>query len=96
MRIIIQTQGASSMTRLFVHMSLAAVLSAVCAAPAAAHVTLEQKTAAVGAPYKAVFRVPHGCDGSATVRLHVHIPEGVIAVKPMVKTGWNITTMRGV
>jgi Uncharacterized protein conserved in bacteria len=71
------------------------MLSASCIAPAAAHITLEQKTAAVGAPYKAVFRVPHGCDESPTVRLRVQIPEGVISVKPMVKPGWEIATVRG-
>jgi uncharacterized protein YcnI len=76
-------------------MTLAVMLSASYVATAAAHVTLEQKTAAVGAPYKAVFKVPHGCDGSATVRLQVQIPEGVIGVKPMVKPGWKITTVRG-
>ncbi len=63
--------------------------------PAAAHVTLEQQQAPVGAPYKAVFLVPHGCRGSATVRLQVEIPEGVIAVKPMAKPEWRIDVTRG-
>lgn len=63
--------------------------------PAAAHVTLEQTPAAVGAPYKAVFTVPHGCGGSATVSLRVQIPDGVIAVKPMAKPGWKIEIARG-
>lgn len=83
------------MSRLLVCMASAAMLSVSYTTTAVAHVTLEQKTAAVGAPYKAVFRVPHGCDGSATVRLQVQIPEGVIGVKPMVKPGWKITTVRG-
>jgi uncharacterized protein YcnI len=61
---------------------------------AQAHVTLEQQESAVGSFYKAVFRVPHGCNGSATIRLHVEIPEGVIAVKPMVKPGWRIEVKR--
>lgn len=72
-----------------------AICVAACAVPASAHVTLEQREAPVGAPYKAVFRVPHGCDQSPTVRLTVRIPEGVIAVKPMMKPGWHIETMRG-
>lgn len=63
--------------------------------PASAHVTLEQGEAPVGASYKAVFRVPHGCEQSATVKLTVRIPEGIIAVKPMVKAGWEIETKRG-
>ena len=48
-----------------------------------AHITLENQQAAVGASYKAVLRVPHGCDGSATVAVHVRIPEGFLGVKPM-------------
>lgn len=60
-----------------------------------AHVTLEQLQASVGAPYKVVLRVPHGCSESATIRLTVQIPEGVIAIKPMVKSGWQIATTRG-
>jgi uncharacterized protein YcnI len=76
-------------------MSFAAMLSTIIVLPASAHVTLEQQEAPVGAPYKVVLRVPHGCDGSATVRLSVRIPEGVISVKPMVKPGWQISTTRG-
>jgi uncharacterized protein YcnI len=72
-----------------------AFLSAFFSLPAFAHITLEQSEAPVGAPYKAVFRVPHGCDGSSTTKLTVQIPEGVIAVKPMVKSGWEIETKRG-
>jgi periplasmic copper chaperone A len=74
---------------------LAAAISAVFIPPAVAHVILEQKQAPVGAPYRAVLRVPHGCGDSATVQLSVHIPEGVIAVKPMAKPGWQIDIARG-
>ncbi|GIK80226.1 MAG: hypothetical protein BroJett024_13310 [Alphaproteobacteria bacterium] len=62
---------------------------------ALAHVTLEVREAKAGTSYKAVLKVPHGCDGSPTVKLHVRIPEGVIAVKPMPKPGWQIETVRG-
>jgi periplasmic copper chaperone A len=64
-------------------------------APAVAHVTLEAQEANIGMPYKAVLRVPHGCEGSATVTLRVRIPDGVIAVKPMPKPGWMLTTNNG-
>jgi uncharacterized protein YcnI len=73
-------------------LTAAVVLSAV---PAYAHVTLEQTTSSPGSFYKAVLRVPHGCEGSATVKLTVQIPEGVISVKPMVKPGWTIEVKRG-
>ena len=70
-------------------------LAALSASPAAAHVTLENKQAAVGSYYKAVFAVPHGCAGSPTVKLRVQIPEGVIGVKPMPKPGWTVETVKG-
>ena len=60
-----------------------------------AHITLENQQAAVGASYKAVLRVPHGCEGSATVALRVRIPEGFIEVKPMPKPGWKLDVVRG-
>ena len=63
--------------------------------PAAAHITLESQEGKVGEGYKAVLRVPHGCDGAATVALRVKIPEGVIGVKPMPKPGWTLTTTTG-
>jgi len=74
------------MTRSFV---VGLLGSAVCAA-AQAHVTLETREAPAGANYKAILRVPHGCNGSPTVALRVKIPEGVVGVKPMPKPGWNI------
>jgi len=71
------------------------LIAAFAASPAAAHVSLETKQATVGAPYKAVFTVPHGCAGSPTVKIRVQIPEGVIAVKPMPKAGWNVDVVEG-
>jgi periplasmic copper chaperone A len=53
------------------------------------------REAPVGADYKAVFRVPHGCKGSATVKLSVQIPDGVVAGKPQPKPGWRIEIVKG-
>jgi len=64
-------------------------------ASALAHVTLEGHEASVGSTYKAVFRVPHGCEGQPTDVVRVRIPEGVIAVKPMPKPGWQLEKVRG-
>jgi uncharacterized protein YcnI len=75
--------------------ALAAAAIAALASPAAAHVTLENREATIGAPYKAVFVVPHGCAGSPTIKLRVQIPEGVIAEAPAPKAGWNIETVKG-
>jgi uncharacterized protein YcnI len=62
---------------------------------AAAHVTLETSKAPANGSYKAVLRVPHGCDGKPTIALRVQIPEGVIAVKPMPKPGWQLAVVKG-
>jgi uncharacterized protein YcnI len=67
----------------------------LAASPACAHVGLETKQATIGASYKAVFTVPHGCAGSPTVKIRVQIPEGVIAAKPMPKAGWNVEAISG-
>jgi uncharacterized protein YcnI len=74
-----------------------AVLTAalLAASPAGAHVFLEGKQAAVGADFKAVFVVPHGCSGSPTVKLRVQIPEGVIAAEAKPVAGWNVETVKG-
>jgi uncharacterized protein YcnI len=64
-------------------------------ATASAHVTLETKEARIGSSYKAVLKVPHGCDGAATVTLAVQIPDGVIEVKPMPKPGWTLRKEMG-
>ncbi|MFB9267918.1 YcnI family protein [Bradyrhizobium erythrophlei] len=70
-------------------------VAALAFSPASAHVTVENKQAAVGTYYKAVFAVPHGCAGSPTIKVRVQIPEGVIGVKPMPKPGWNVDTVTG-
>jgi uncharacterized protein YcnI len=75
--------------------ALAGLVAMLAASSASAHVFLETKQAPVGASYKAVFAVPHGCKGSPTVKIRVQIPEGVIAVKPMPKAGWSIDVVEG-
>jgi uncharacterized protein YcnI len=74
---------------------LLAAAGALFATTAFAHVTLETREAKIGSGYKAVFRVPHGCAGSATVKLRVQIPAGYIGVKPMPKAGWKLDIVKG-
>ena len=73
----------------------ACTLVLVSAGAAMAHATLEPGDAVVGASYKAVFRVPHGCDGKPTNTVRVQIPEGVITAKPMPKAGWTLEKVTG-
>src|ERR1700683_1846616 len=70
-------------------------LAMLAPSSASAHITLENRQATIGSSYKAVFAVPHGCAGSATVKIRVQIPEGVIAAKPMPKAGWNVELIKG-
>ncbi|MCJ9669955.1 MULTISPECIES: YcnI family protein [unclassified Neorhizobium] len=62
---------------------------------ALAHVTLEGKDAPVGSTYKAVLRVPHGCEGKPTNTVRVQIPEGFYGVKPQPKAGWTLDKVKG-
>ena len=69
---------------------LSGAIAFVAAFRRSAHVTLEPREAPVAAAYKGVMRVPHGCEGAATISLRVRIPDGVIGVKPMPKPGWEL------
>lgn len=71
-----------------------ALAASLTATQALAHATLETAEAPAGSTYKAVLRIPHGCDGKPTTSVRVRIPEGVIAVKPMPKAGWTLTTAK--
>ncbi|HEU4986646.1 MAG TPA: DUF1775 domain-containing protein [Rhizobiaceae bacterium] len=72
----------------------ASALAALAALPASAHATLEKAEASAGS-YKAVLRIPHGCDGQATNQVRLEIPEGYIGVKPMPKPGWTVEIEKG-
>ena len=67
------------------------LLYAFCIDGAFAHITLEQKSAEAGSEYTAVFRVPHGCDGSATTGITVFLPIGIDDARPVVKEGWSLS-----
>jgi len=64
------------------------------AGAAQAHVTLEQGEAQAGSSYKAVLRVGHGCEGSATTRITVSLPAGFLGGKPVPKAGWTLEARR--
>jgi uncharacterized protein YcnI len=83
------------MTRLHRPATLAAAFACLAATGASAHVTLETGQAPADSTYKAVLRVGHGCEGKPTTAIRVRIPEGMIAVKPMPKPGWQLATKTG-
>jgi uncharacterized protein YcnI len=74
--------------------ALAAVIAGTLPAPLSAHVTLDTAQAVANSYVRIAVRVPHGCGNAATTGLRVQIPDGVTAVKPMLKPGWTITLDR--
>ena len=48
-----------------------------------------------GKTAKIVLRVPHGCDGQATLTVAIELPEGLYAAKPMPKADWTLATETG-
>jgi periplasmic copper chaperone A len=83
------------MSRFYDRSMLAALAATLLLSPASAHITLKDKEAAIGTTYEAVFAVPHGCAGSATIKVRVQIPEGVIARQPEAKPDWKVETVTG-
>lgn len=67
----------------------------VSADMASAHSSLEQSEAVAGSRYKAIIRIPHGCDGKATTAVKVELPEGFISAQPQAKADWKIETAKG-
>jgi len=83
------------MRRILFPFAAACALSAASIVTAQAHATLEKSASAPGA-YKAVLRIPHGCDGGqATHTVRLEIPEGFIGAKPMPKAGWQLAVEKG-
>jgi hypothetical protein len=83
------------MLNLLLRAAAAATLLASLASPAFAHITLETSEAPIGSGYKAVLRVPHGCDGAATTGITIKLPEGFVSAKPMPKPGWTLDITSG-
>jgi uncharacterized protein YcnI len=66
----------------------------VAGTAAFAHVTLESREAPADSYAKLTFSVPHGCDGSPTVRIRVRVADGVTGVKPQPKPGWQVAIVK--
>ena len=80
------------MTRIARTALLAAIIAVpTFSDPATAHVTLDTKEAPALGYVRLAIRVPHGCDGAATIALRMQVPPGVTAVKAQPKPGWTLT-----
>lgn len=69
---------------------IAAGAVAVAGAPASAHVDVTPSTTVAGEYAVLSFAVPHGCDGSATTKVAIEIPDGIDVVTPTINDGWTI------
>jgi uncharacterized protein YcnI len=67
-----------------------AVLSLTGALAASAHVTVSADTTAAGSDAVLTFSVPHGCDGSATTKIAIKVPDQVTSVTPTVNPNWDV------
>lgn len=59
-------------------------------AGAAAHVTIKPDTTAAGAYANLTVAFSHGCDGSATTKLTITLPEPLVDAKPEIISGWKV------
>lgn len=62
----------------------------LAASPASAHVGVAASTTVAGQYSLLTFSVPHGCDGSATTKVKIQMPEEIYAVTPSVNPNWTV------
>jgi hypothetical protein len=76
------------------NLSLALMLGFTTALPTTAWAgpTLETPTVPANSMQKVVIGIDRGCDGAATDRVSVALPDGLIAAQPMPKAGWSVAT----
>lgn len=63
----------------------------LAAAPALAHVSVSPSSGSAGSYTVLTFSVPHGCEGSATTKVAVNIPEQIVSVTPTRNPLWDVT-----
>ncbi|MEZ0233061.1 MAG: YcnI family protein [Methylophilaceae bacterium] len=71
---------------------LTLALASLIISHAHAHAVVEPQNGTTGTYQKLTFRITHGCDGSATKEVQIHIPENIHGAKPMPKPGWTLST----
>jgi uncharacterized protein YcnI len=66
-------------------------LAAAGVSSACAHVSFAKRQVPLEPTIEATLRIPHGCNGSPTLRLRMRIPAQVTSVRPAAKEGWTIS-----
>lgn len=77
--------------RLVAALAAAGVALLSLAGPASAHATITPSTTAAGAYTVLTVSIGHGCEGSATTKVAIQIPEEVLSVTPTRHPLWNMT-----
>jgi periplasmic copper chaperone A len=70
--------------------TLTMVAALLSATPAFAHATLDRGDAPADSYFQLAINIPHGCEGSPTLKVRVRIPDDVVGVKPQPKPGWDL------
>lgn len=71
-----------------------ALLLALGAGAASAHVGVDHDEIVAGESTVLTFSVGHGCAGSATTSMKFQVPADVLNAQPLVKPGWDIAIER--
>jgi len=71
---------------------LAALGTALISVPALAHVTVDQSTLPADSYVRIAIRVPHGCEGAATIGIRLQVPPELRGAKAMPLAGWTLTS----
>lgn len=74
--------------------ALAGVLLTASAAAASAHVTISPSTGQAGAYAVLTVSVPHGCDGSATTKIAIKLPDDIVSVTPTRNPFWTVSVTK--
>lgn len=79
------------MTRLHALARTVAALCLMTGANVQAHVNLTATKAVAGSYTTVTLLIPHGCAGSPTTAVTVHLPAGFLVAKAMPKPGWQMS-----
>jgi uncharacterized protein YcnI len=67
---------------------IVSTLALLFSASTEAHVSMNPKFGEPGQVVDTAFRVPHGCNGSSTTAVLVHVPETITTIVPKDVANW--------
>lgn len=70
------------------------LLSLIMPQAATAHVVFNEAQVKPGELATFGLRVTHGCSGTPTTEIRVHLPEGITRVTPRALSGWDVSVVK--